>query len=359
MLALVRGPALAVATLPLSILLFVLSLLAVALLPIGVGVVLLPPVQHVLRRYANQRRRLVRAWGGMEVPEPYRPWPRGTSGGVVGQVERCVHLLKDPATWRDIAWLPADMTAGFVTALLPPMLPLNHQLTKRMLEPTREMLLARRVEELYESRHDAVDSSAAELRRIERDLHDGAQARLVAMGMSLGAVEALVERDPAKAKEMIAQARENSAEALTELRDLVRGIHPPVLAERGLGDALRALALRMQVPIEAEVELPGRFPEPVETAVYFAVSEILTNTAKHAAASRVWLDALYARDAPGGAAIRVSVTDDGKGGASPEAGSGLRGVQRRLAQFDGVLAVDSPVGGPTMVTLEVPAEPLG
>ncbi|MGY1435277.1 sensor histidine kinase [Streptomyces reniochalinae] len=357
MLALVRGPALAVVTLPLSILLFVLSVVSLALLPIGVGVVTFPPVQRALRRYANQRRRLVHRWGGIEVPEPYRPWPRERGGGVVGWVEQCVWLLKDPATWRDISWLPADMTAGFTTALLPPMLPLNHQLTARMLEPTREMLLSRRVAELYETRHDAVDSSAAELRRIERDLHDGAQARLVAMGMSLGTIEALVERDPAKAKALIAQARENSAEALTELRDLVRGIHPPVLAERGLPDALRALALRMQIPVEADIDLPGRFDEPVETAVYFAVSEVLTNAAKHAEPSRVWLDVLYAEDTPDAGAVRVTVTDDGKGGASLDAGSGLRGVQRRLAQFDGVLALDSPADGPTMVTLEVPAQP--
>ncbi|MGP3988666.1 histidine kinase [Streptomyces sp. 3N207] len=354
MLALVRGPALAVVTLPLSILLFTLCLVSIALLPIGVGVITTPPTQLALRWYAGQRRRLVREWGGLEVPEPYRPWPRERHSGIVGHFELCILLLKDPATWRDMAWLPADMTAGFVTALLPPMLPINHQITKAMLEPTREMLLAQRVEQLYETRHDAVDASAAELRRIERDLHDGAQARLVAMGMSLGTIEALVERDPARAKQMIAQARENSAEALTELRDLVRGIHPPVLAERGLPDALRALALRMPVPVEEDIELPGRFDEPVETAVYFAVSELLTNAAKHAEAGKVWLDVLYVAPASGGAGIRVTVTDDGKGGASLDAGSGLSGVQRRLARFDGVLALNSPSGGPTMITLEVP-----
>ncbi|UNZ19654.1 sensor histidine kinase [Streptomyces sp. 891-h] len=360
MLALVRGPALAVVTLPLSILLFTLCVVSIVLLPIGVGVFTTPPTQQALRWYADQRRRLVRDWGGLEVPRPYRPWPRELRSGVVGQVERCVLLLKDPATWRDLAWLPADMTAGFTTALLPPLLPVNHQITKAMLEPTREMLLAQRVEQLYETRHDAVDASAAELRRIERDLHDGAQARLVAMGMSLGTIEALVERDPARAKKMIAQARENSAEALTELRDLVRGIHPPVLAERGLPDALRALALRMPVPVEDDIELPGRFDEPVETAVYFAVSELLTNAAKHAEPKKVWLDVLFAADASGASSvIRVTVTDDGKGGAALEgAGSGLGGVQRRLAQFDGVLAVSSPEGGPTMITLELPATPL-
>ncbi|MEU3194104.1 histidine kinase [Streptomyces sp. NPDC006992] len=354
MLALVRGPALAVVTLPLSILLFTLSLVSIVLLPIGVGVVTTPPTQQAVRWYANQRRRLVHAWAGLEVPEPYRPWPRDLRGGVVGQVERCTLLLKDPATWRDMAWLSADTTAGFVTALLPPLLPLNLQLTKGMLEPTREMLLSRRVTELYETRHDAVDTSAAELRRIERDLHDGAQARLVAMGMSLGTIEALVERDPARAKQMIAQARENSAEALTELRDLVRGIHPPVLAERGLPDALRALALRMPVPVEEDIELPGRFEEPLESAVYFAVSELLTNAAKHSRAAKVWLDVLYV-GAPDGSAIRVTVTDDGRGGAALGSGSGLEGVQRRLAQFDGVMALSSPPGGPTMITLEVPA----
>ncbi|WP_405803283.1 histidine kinase [Streptomyces sp. NBC_01187] len=358
MLALVRGPALALVSLPLSIMLFVLSVVSIVLIPVGVGVVTTPLAQGGVRAYANRRRKLVDRWGGLGVPEPYRPFPLDLRKGIVGQVERCTLLLKDPATWRDMAWLPADMTAGFTTALLPPMLPLNHRLTKAMLEPTREMLLARRVEQLYETRHDAVDSSAAELRRIERDLHDGAQARLVAMGMSLGTIEALVERDPVRAKQMIAQARENSAEALTELRDLVRGIHPPVLAERGLPDALRALALRMQMPVAEDIELAGRFEEPVESAVYFAVSEILTNAAKHAAASRVWLDVLYA-ETSSGPMIRVTVTDDGKGGASLEKGTGMQGVQRRLAQFDGVLALNSPEGGPTMVTLEVPAVPLG
>ena len=357
MLALVRGPALAVATLPLSILLFVLSVVSIALIVVGVGVFTTPVALGGVRAYANQRRHLADKWGGLAVPRPYRPWPPNLREGVVGRVERCTLLLKDPATWRDLLWLPADMTAGFVTALLPPLLPLNHRLTKTMLEPTREMLLARRVEQLYETRHDAVDSSAAELRRIERDLHDGAQARLVAMGMSLGTIEALVERDPARAKQMIAQARENSAEALTELRDLVRGIHPPVLAERGLADALRALALRMEIPVEEDIDLPGRFEEPVESAVYFAVSEVLTNAAKHSGAARVWLDAVYART-PSGPMIRLAVTDDGKGGADLDKGSGMRGIERRLAQFDGILAATSPVGGPTMITMEVPAAPL-
>jgi signal transduction histidine kinase len=203
---------------------------------------------------------------------------------------------------------------------------------------------------LTETRRDAVDGSAAELRRIERDLHDGAQARLVAMGMDLGTIEALLEKNPAKARELLARARQSSAEALDELRDLVRGIHPPVLAERGLGDAVRALALRMPVPTEVSAELGGgRADAPVESAAYFAVSEVLTNAVKHSGADRIWVDMRYADGA-----LRISVTDNGWGWCRGRGGSGLSGVERRLGTFDGVLAVSSPAGGPTMVTMEIP-----
>ncbi|MGX1253168.1 signal transduction histidine kinase [Streptomyces ambofaciens] len=167
--------------------------------------------------------------------------------------------------------------------------------------------------------------------------------------MDLGTIEALLEKDPAKARELLAQTRQSSADALTELRDLVRGIHPPVLAERGLGDAVRALALRLPVTVEVEVDLPGRAEAPVESAAYFAVSEILTNAVKHSGADRIWIDLHHEEGR-----LRVSVTDNGKGGALIGAGSGLAGVERRLGTFDGVLAVSSPAGGPTMVTMEIP-----
>ncbi len=220
-----------------------------------------------------------------------------------------------------------------------------------LLSPPRNDRLEQRVRRLTETRADAVDAQAAELRRIERDLHDGVQARLVAMGLNLGAVEQLMERDPAAAKALLSQSREASATALRELRGLVRGIHPPVLAERGLADAVRALALDSPLRTEVNVELPGRAEPPVESAVYFAVSELLTNAARHADARRVWIDLLHT-----GEALRVQVTDDGHGGADPGAagGSGLRGIERRLGTFDGVLAVSSPPGGPTIVTLELP-----
>jgi signal transduction histidine kinase len=149
---------------------------------------------------------------------------------------------------------------------------------------------------------------------------------------------------------LLARARQSSAEALDELRDLVRGIHPPVLAERGLGDAIRALALRMPVSTEVSAELwGGRAEAPVESAAYFAVSEVLTNAVKHSGADRIWVDMRHADGL-----LRISVTDNGRGGAVVGGGSGLSGVERRLGTFDGVLAVSSPAGGPTMVTMEIP-----
>ncbi|MER5355804.1 histidine kinase [Kitasatospora sp. NPDC002551] len=211
--------------------------------------------------------------------------------------------------------------------------------------------LTRRVAELTETRADAVGSQAAELRRIERDLHDGAQARLVAIGMTLGTIEHLMETDPAAARELLSEARQSSARALQELRDLVRGIHPPVLAERGLGDAVRALALDCALPTEVCVSLPDRPPAPVEATAYFSICELLANAAKHSGAEQVWVDILYRAGR-----LRVTVTDDGVGVADPTRGTGLRGIERRLGTFDGVLAIDSTSGGPTTITLELPCE---
>jgi signal transduction histidine kinase len=219
----------------------------------------------------------------------------------------------------------------------------------------RDMLervtLASRVELLTQSRAEAVDAAAAELRRLERDLHDGAQARLVAIGLSLRALEKMIPVNPAAAAALAVECRESSALALAELRDLVRGIYPPVLAERGLGDAVRALALDSPVNVATEVDLPGRPPAPVEAATYFAVAEALSNVAKHADARRA-LVRVYHRDGM----LRTEVTDDGNGGADPAHGTGLAGIERRLGAFDGILAVSSPVGGPTIVVIEVPCE---
>ena len=218
----------------------------------------------------------------------------------------------------------------------------------------RARQLAQRVQTLTQTRHDAVDTAAAELRRIERDLHDGAQARLVALGMSLQAAERLFPISPEAALALVAEAKESSSRALTELRDLVRGIYPPVLADRGLADAIRALALDALLPVELDIDLPGEVELPVASAVYFSVAEALANAAKHARAHSVRIQLGHTLLASGGGMLRAQVTDDGWGGADPAQGTGLAGVERRLAAFDGILAVNSPPGGPTIVVIEVP-----
>jgi len=209
--------------------------------------------------------------------------------------------------------------------------------------------LARRVQLLADTRTEAVDSAAAELRRVERDLHDGAQARLVALGMNLRAAERLMPTSPQAALALVAEARETSSRALTDLRDLVRGIHPPVLADRGLADAVRALALDTPLRTRLDIDFPGRLDAPVESALYFAVAEVLANAVKHAGARAVEIRMQHREGV-----LRIAVTDDGVGGADPANGTGLRGIERRLGAFDGILVVNSPPGGPTMIIIEVP-----
>jgi signal transduction histidine kinase len=409
-LAAVRGLGLALLSMVGSLVLFILSVVSIALSAVVIGVFLVPLVTSIARSHANLRRRLAHEWFGVEVKEPYKPRPR-FQGGVIGAMERYRWIMTDPATWRDLAWMIVDATAGFAMGIFAFALPMygpygwvlaagvwrpivhsgggewytfvpikgqrtatyagllgfvylglgmwltprvmnrHARLAGSLLRPTRERELEMRVARLTETRSDAIDTQAAELRRIERDLHDGAQARLVAMGMSLGTIEHLLERDPERARALLSEARESSSKALTELRDLVRGIHPPVLAERGLGDAVRALAMASPLRTEVEVDIPGRIDAPVESAAYFAVSEILTNAAKHSGAQRVWLDLRHENGM-----LRISLTDDGRGGADLSGGTGLRGIERRLGTFDGVLALNSPVGGPTIVTMELPCE---
>jgi signal transduction histidine kinase len=213
----------------------------------------------------------------------------------------------------------------------------------------RARALTRRVDGLTRTRRDATETAVAELRRIERDLHDGAQARLVAVGMSLRAVEQLIGSNPEAALALVAEARETSSRALADLRDLVRGIYPPVLADRGLAEAVRNLALDTLVDVAVAVELPGEPPMPVAAAVYFAVAEALANAARHAAARTAAVSVEHADGR-----LSASVTDDGRGGADASRGTGLAGVERRLATFDGILRVSSPAGGPTVIAIEVP-----
>jgi signal transduction histidine kinase len=208
--------------------------------------------------------------------------------------------------------------------------------------------LEERVGVLTETRAGAVDAAAAELERIERDLHDGAQARLVALALDLGMAEERFERDPDGARELVEKAREEAKQALAELRDLARGMRPALLAERGLAEAIRALVARTQLPTTVSVNAGERVPAAVESAAYFVVAEALTNAVKHSAATRLTVD--VGRD---GDLLVVQIADDGVGGADI-GGSGLSGLRKRVEALDGVLRLASPPGGPTLLHAELP-----
>jgi len=363
-----------------------------------------PPALLTVRWLAILTRRLSRQWCGVPIASAYHPRPGGTR---LAYRRRMSWLLNDVATWRDLAWLAVSAVVGLMLLLVPltlvgagvvaflvpalgtvvwfgglqhlvppPAFPGNTPvvlfaiglafvtlglwtapwmlrgyagLARVVLAPSAQAELERRVAHLAESRQETLDTGAAELRRIERDLHDGAQARLVAMGLTLDAAGRLIDTDPAAARALLIEARDGSAKALAELRDLVRGIHPPVLADRGLAAAVRALALDSPLRANVTGTLAGRPPAPVESAAYFAVSELLANVAKHSGAHAAEVDMRHSAGA-----LRITVSDDGAGGADPSRGTGLRGIERRVAAFDGVVVVASPAGGPTVVTLEVP-----
>ena len=213
---------------------------------------------------------------------------------------------------------------------------------------TRRQQSDTRVEELTVSRAGAVEAAESQLRRIERDLHDGAQARLVALGMNIGLAEQQLDKDPEKAHEHLAEARKAAGDALQELRDLARGIHPPILSDRGLDAAIRALAAHAAVPVSVDVELAERPSATVETAAYFVAAEGLANALKHAQASRIDI-AVHEREN----AVVVRVLDDGRGGVS-EADGGLHGLRQRIEALDGSLRIASPDGGPTAIEAVLP-----
>jgi len=221
-------------------------------------------------------------------------------------------------------------------------------LTRLMLGPPTD--LAARVSELEISRERVVDAAEAERRRIERDLHDGAQQRLVALAMELGRAKARFADDPELAHQLVDQAHAQAKEALTELRNLVRGVHPPVLTDQGLDAALSGLIALCPVPVDIQVEVPVRPKSAVEAVAYFVVAEALTNVAKHSRASHVKV-VVEGRGYPG--TLTVMISDDGIGGANP-AGAGLRGMADRVSGVDGRLSIESPSGGPTIIAAELP-----
>jgi len=294
---------------------------------------------------------------------------------------------KDPATWRDLRFVAiVPVTVGVVAAVPPagvvvavaglvqPSLAMRvvgvlglvvavatapyawrvvEPVAVRFLRPSPSMTLADRVDELTAQRADTTVAQAAEIRRIERDLHDGAQARLVALGLSLATMEKLMETDPERAKALLREARAGAVASLTELRELVQGISPPVLNERGLVDAIRAFALDSPLETSVRADLQPRLDPPIESALYFGVAELATNAVKHARATRARIS--ITRD---DTHLVVEVEDNGRGGATVRGGGGLAGLRRRLAVFNGTLEITSPAGGPTRARMTVPCESL-
>ncbi|MFG1628419.1 histidine kinase [Kribbella sp. NPDC049227] len=353
----------------------------------------------LLRPVAGIVRSLLARWTGTVIPDGYRElgavtqlstgfWWNGHSYEKTRRdAEKDLRLRvrwTDPANWRDLRCLAILAVTAGLTAAVPPAgivaavlgfaqsMPVLGvaglvvavasapyawrpfgPIAVRFLRPTPSMALANRVDELTAQRADATVAQAAEIRRIERDLHDGAQARLVSLGLSLATAEKLMETDPRAAKALLKDARVGAATSLSELRELVRGINPPVLNERGLVDAVRALA--MDTPLETAVNAGGelRLDPPIESAVYFGIAELLTNAVKHAQADHA--EIAISHDGTG---IVVLIEDDGRGGARIEDAGGLAGLRRRLAAFDGTLELTSPNGGPTRARMTVPCESL-
>jgi signal transduction histidine kinase len=349
-----------------------------------IGAVMLPETVLLLRRMAGAKRRQAATWTGREIPEAYQPLPGPLREGLRT-------ATRDPGTYTDLRWLVAYCGYGwppfFVALLLWPVglifdgvwcgllgreavvLPLISRLadldarwSAALLKPSPKALLAQRVQELTATRAGAVAAHGAELRRIERDLHDGTQARLVSLSMRIGLAKRSLDQDPANARRLLDGAQDLAEEALTELRQVVRAIHPPILTDRGLAGAVRALAASSGLDVTVgvgDLEEGPRAPAAVEAAAYFVVAEALTNAAKHSGSDRA--DVRLARSTKG---LRLQVRDEGRGGAEcrPTAadsgteagGSGLLGMRRRVAALDGTLTLTSPAGGPTLIEVELP-----
>ncbi|MCT9083637.1 sensor histidine kinase [Streptomyces fulvoviolaceus] len=338
-----------------------------------VGCWLLPEAVLLIRRIAGAKRNLTTLWTGKKIPEAYAPMT-GTLR------ERLRTSVKDPSTLTDVRWMVAYYFYGALLALALPLwpvalvvdgvwagilrrtpvvLPLIVRLADTeahwstvLLMPSPQARLAARVQELKETRADAIAAHEAELRRIERDLHDGAQANLVALSMRIGLAKRAYDRDPDAARKLLDDAQAQAEQALTDLRHVVRGIHPPILTDRGLVGAVRALAASSGLAVTVEdggVEEGTRAPAAVEAAAYFVVAESLTNVAKYSGADRAEVQLTRIRRG-----LTVRVRDEGRGGADESQGSGLLGMRRRVAALDGTLDVTSPVGGPTVIEVMLP-----
>ncbi|MEO3786677.1 histidine kinase [Actinocorallia sp. B10E7] len=233
--------------------------------------------------------------------------------------------------------------------VLPTLARLHARLCLAVLAQSARERLTDRVDVLTRSRVGVVDAHGAELQRIERDLHDGTQARLVTIAMQLGLARESLADDPDTVAALLAQAHETAEEAMVELRAVLQTIYPPILADRGLDGALAALAARSGMPVHIELADLGALPATVEAVAYYAIAEALTNVTKHAAATRVSLRVERADDV-----LSIEVADDGRGGADEARGTGIPGIRRRVAALDGVVRLDSPPGGPTTLAVRIP-----
>ncbi|MGW5970979.1 sensor histidine kinase [Streptomyces sp. NPDC055186] len=311
------------------------------------------------RWLGRAERARARALLGVRVEEP-SPLPLRGPGGFL---PRMWMALKDPVGWRTMLYEAIRLPWGIVTFtvtltslfVLWPVLPFiarglanaDRAMVRGLLSPSDE--LERRIAELESDRGVVFDTAAADLRRIERDLHDGAQARLVNLAMGLGLAKEKLLEDPDTAASMVAEAHGEVKLALQELRDLARGIHPAVLTDRGLDAALSSVASRCTVPVKVTVDLAERPAAAIEGIAYFTVSELLQNVSKHSAARSAAVDVWRADGR-----LLIQVEDDGRGGASLDGGTGMRGLAERLGAVDGLFVVESPEGGPTTVTAELP-----
>ncbi len=386
------------------VVLITLLLVGLALTIVWVGLPILALAFALCIVGAGTERWRLAALLGARVPSPYRPLPRGSF------FARLRSRATDPALWRGLLYLlllfpiglielvvvlvmalaavlaayplwfwtlPEGQSVMWTGAFLADTAPealvvtlvglvaltatavfalevvrVHAALGEALLGPSGSERLAERVEVLTESRTRAMEAAIVERRRIERDLHDGAQQRLVSLAMGLGMAKQKMAEDPEAARELVEEAHGEAKRALSEIRDLVRGIHPAILTDRGLDAALSALAGRSPIPVSVDVRLEERLPEGVETTAYFVATEALSNAAKHSGASGVGV-AVWREGTPSNRLI-VEVTDDGEGGAAGVANGGLSGLADRLSALDGRLFVQSPSGGPTVVRAEIP-----
>ncbi|MER5934430.1 sensor domain-containing protein [Streptomyces sp. NPDC002054] len=341
----------------------------------AIGLPLLAGGLYLSRQTGRFERARARALLDVRVEEP-TPIPGPQRAG--GFFPWLWTTIKDPVAWRTVLYSLARLPWGVATFtvvltglfVLWPVLPYvvrllanaDRAMVRGMLSPSDE--LERRIAELESDRGVVVDTAAADLRRIERDLHDGAQARLVALAMGLGLAKEKLLEDPDAAAAMVDEAHGEVKLALQELRDLARGIHPAVLTDRGLDAALSSVASRCVVPVKVQVDLPTRPAEAIEGIAYFTVSELLQNVSKHAGARGAVVEVWRAGGSGvglgsvgsgfGGGRLMIRVSDDGRGGARLDRGTGMSGLAERLGAVDGVFVLDSPEGGGTTVTAELP-----